>query len=226
MIYYIALQKMTNGQKMGTQERKQREKELKRNLFIDCAEDLFFKNGYKETTMDMIAEKSEYSKGTLYLYFKSKEEILAHITLRALNIMSKMFREYSLNASSGMDILYQIGKANFDFLIKYQNYFDMIELYDSIDKSHEQLGEVYIDIQNASMSINEMMISAIIQGKNEGQIKPEMNEFTITYLLISSSKGVFNFINQMRMSDKELPNYNEEDVFNNFFSMVANGIKK
>ena len=50
---------------MGIAERKLRDKERKRNLILDSAEKLIFTKGYKDTSIDDIAEAAEYSKGTI-----------------------------------------------------------------------------------------------------------------------------------------------------------------
>ena len=74
-------------------ERKEREKEQRRNDIIDAAESIFFSKGIENATMDEIAEEAELSKGTLYLYFKSKEGLLFAIDLRAMKILLTMFKE-------------------------------------------------------------------------------------------------------------------------------------
>jgi AcrR family transcriptional regulator len=72
---------------MGTAERREREKEERRNSILDAAEKVFFSKGVREATMDDIAEEAEVSKGTIYLYFGSKEEVYLGIDLRALKIL-------------------------------------------------------------------------------------------------------------------------------------------
>ena len=62
---------------MGIAERKEREKEQRRKAILDAAEKVFFEKGLKYSTMDDVAEEAELSKGTLYLYFKNKEELFA-----------------------------------------------------------------------------------------------------------------------------------------------------
>lgn len=42
---------------------------------MDAAVGIFAKKGYRDTTLDEIAITSEFGKGTIYNYFKSKEEI-------------------------------------------------------------------------------------------------------------------------------------------------------
>ena len=55
--------------------RRQRERRRQRQEILDEAEHLFAVNGYHETTMDALAESTQWSKGGLYLHFKSKEEL-------------------------------------------------------------------------------------------------------------------------------------------------------
>ncbi|MEO8168159.1 MAG: helix-turn-helix domain-containing protein, partial [bacterium] len=60
---------------MGIIERKEREKEHRREDIIAAAQKIFFEKGLPSATMDEIAEAAELSKGTLYLYYKSKEDL-------------------------------------------------------------------------------------------------------------------------------------------------------
>lgn len=46
---------------------------------MKSAEDLFAESGYYNVTMDMVAKESEYSKGSLYNYFESKDVLLFEI---------------------------------------------------------------------------------------------------------------------------------------------------
>ncbi|MBW1865533.1 MAG: TetR/AcrR family transcriptional regulator [Deltaproteobacteria bacterium] len=73
---------------MGIQERKGREKERRRQQIIVAAKRVFSKKGLSKTTMEDIANESELSPGTLYLYFKNKEELYASLSLRILQFLS------------------------------------------------------------------------------------------------------------------------------------------
>jgi AcrR family transcriptional regulator len=73
---------------MGIQERKEREKERRRQQIIVAAKRVFSQKGLSKTTMEDIAKESELSPGTLYLYFKNKEELYASLSLRILQFLS------------------------------------------------------------------------------------------------------------------------------------------
>ncbi len=59
--------------------RKERDYLRHKSEIIETAEELFAEEGYYNVTMEMIAEKSEYSKGSLYNYFESKEVLFFNI---------------------------------------------------------------------------------------------------------------------------------------------------
>ena len=60
---------------MTVATRKQREKEEMRQLILEASRAIFLEKGYAQTSIRNIAERIEYSPGTIYLYFKEKDEI-------------------------------------------------------------------------------------------------------------------------------------------------------
>ena len=60
---------------MGIAERRIREKKDRLQQAIDAGMALYNEEGYHSITMEKIAERSELSRATLYLYFKTKDEI-------------------------------------------------------------------------------------------------------------------------------------------------------
>jgi TetR/AcrR family transcriptional regulator len=51
----------------------------KKERVLSAATDLFAERGFHRTEMDAIARRAEISKGSLYNYFKSKDELFLHI---------------------------------------------------------------------------------------------------------------------------------------------------
>ncbi len=63
-----------------------RERELlrvseNRKFILETAESIFARKGYRQTTMDDIAEETQFSKATLYRYFRSKSDIFSEVIL-------------------------------------------------------------------------------------------------------------------------------------------------
>jgi AcrR family transcriptional regulator len=73
---------------MGIRERKEREKGRRRQQIMVAAKRVFSQKSFNKATMEDIAKEAELSPGTLYLYFKNKEELFASLSLRILHYMS------------------------------------------------------------------------------------------------------------------------------------------
>jgi TetR/AcrR family transcriptional regulator len=63
---------------MGIKERRAREKTQRRESILEAAIAVFGQEGYHAITMEKIAEAAELSRATLYLHFKTKDEIFVH----------------------------------------------------------------------------------------------------------------------------------------------------
>ena len=69
---------------MGIKERKEREKERRRQQIIVAAKRIFSAKGFNKATMEDIAKEAEISPGTIYIYFKNKDELYASLSIRIL----------------------------------------------------------------------------------------------------------------------------------------------
>jgi AcrR family transcriptional regulator len=59
-------------------------REEKKNLIMDVALECFAKEGFHNTTITHIARKAGISKGLMYNYFESKEQLLSEIINRSM----------------------------------------------------------------------------------------------------------------------------------------------
>lgn len=60
---------------MNATSRRQKHKEELRRAILDAAREIFVVEGYENFSMRKLAEKIEYSPGSVYLHFKNKEEL-------------------------------------------------------------------------------------------------------------------------------------------------------
>jgi len=104
---------------MGIQERKEREKERRRQQIIVAAKRVFSDKGFNKTTMEDIAKEAELSPGTLYLYFKNKEELYASLSLRILQYLhirvSHVINQTELSPIQKLDALQEVMFDVYDF---------------------------------------------------------------------------------------------------------------
>ena len=66
-------------------------RENKKALIMETALELFAEVGYHSTTISSIASKAGISKGLMYNYFESKEELIQQIMLKGINDIHVLF---------------------------------------------------------------------------------------------------------------------------------------
>ena len=172
----------------STLERKEKEKEQRREAIKDAAQALFFTKPYDEITIDSIAEKSQLAKGTLYLYFKSKEELYSSIALRGEHILNKMFKEKMKGKKSGLEKAFATGEAYYEFYKRHTQYFRMCLDAESLP--------LYCDNVNAKALLKvgyenlELVQGAVDEGIKDGSIKPDLDSKLTAIFLIQSTRSM------------------------------------
>ncbi len=160
---------------MGIAERKEREKEQRREEILDAAQKIFFTKGLQSATMDEIAAAAELSKGTLYLYFNSKEDLYLAVLLRGLQHLSKMFQEVVAKNLPVIETIRELQRAYVLFFRRHVDYFRMLDFFET-PQFHKQVSEeIKLQCHAATEALWQMVIKVIERGMTQGMIKKEMN---------------------------------------------------
>ena len=64
------------------EQRRLRHQHLSRSQFLDAAEEVFGRKGFHETTLKEVAELAEFSVGSVYSFFESKDDLFRQIFVR------------------------------------------------------------------------------------------------------------------------------------------------
>jgi len=72
-----------------TRERRERERRARRAQILEAAKEVFAEKGFQATTAEEIARRAEVAVGTLYLYFRSKEELYVSLLFEGLEIFRR-----------------------------------------------------------------------------------------------------------------------------------------
>lgn len=81
---------MTDNKSITKQTQREKSKAKRREAIISIARTSFLENGYEDTTMSLIAKNMGGSKGTLWSYFSTKEELFAAV----LQSVASTFRAF------------------------------------------------------------------------------------------------------------------------------------
>lgn len=172
---------------MGTTERREREKQRRREEILATARTLFFDKGFRDTTIDDIARSAELARGTIYLYFESKEEIYATIMEEGLATLHLLIRaRHDPDADPLTNLL-----AGHDGFMQFHDEFP--HYYNSLMLDRMQIADVLppalkdrIDRKTAEMT--EWIQEIIEQGMREGLFRP-MPAREVAYLQMGMAMG-------------------------------------
>ena len=216
---------------MGIAERREREKEQRRNNILDAAEEIFFSKGINLATMDEVAEAAELSKGTLYLYFKSKEELYFRISSRALNLLKDMFQKAVSCQTTGLEKVRAIGEAYYEYSQKYLNYFNMIIHYEMSQMDKVIPEGTLLQCHQLGREVMQVVAGAVVDGVKDGSMRRDLNPLRTAYLLQGLSTGIIQLITREKDHIEQSEDFQAGDLMTDFMDMMyhamrANGIEK
>jgi len=91
---------------------------------MTSAQELFFAKGFTPTTMDEIASKAELSKGALYLYFSSKEDLYVTVLNEGLKILFDRIDEvFQLLDLPPDQLIRRFGEVRYRYYLDYREYY-------------------------------------------------------------------------------------------------------
>ena len=204
---------------MGISERKQREKEQRRKLILTAAEKVFFSKKGENATMDDVAAKAELSKGTLYLYFKNKEDILYALAAKGVDqLAKKLGLSYSEN-DTGKEQLSKIADAFIEFADKNPRYFSLILKFENktIKYKHEIQEKLLIE------PALDILYKTLKKGQQDNTIRKDIEVRNMVAIIWSEMLGVLQTLTTKK---KILHQYgsNPEELIRGHYKLIIKGI--
>jgi len=145
--------------------RRDREKEFKKQLIAEAAFHLFAASSFEAVTVEDIARQAEFGKGTLYLYFDSKEEILIYIINHGIEELAQKISARFMQEADVREALNQYMSLQYDFYQKYHYMFISL-------MRRKSEGTLNIDHLVGSMckldAITELVAGLLERGTREG----------------------------------------------------------
>ncbi len=151
---------------MATQDRREQDRARRKNDILLAARAVFAQAGYRRATVDQIAQRAEVAKGTIYLYFETKETIMADLVLLALAELQSQLRD----AVESQSILQPDGRlramadAYLAFSQRAPDYFRLLTAFDGGDLADNLSPERNQTILAASNRTLDLVAQAVADG--------------------------------------------------------------
>jgi AcrR family transcriptional regulator len=170
---------------MGLIDRKEREKvEMKRQI-LDAARSLFLDQGFEKTSIRNIAEVIEYSAGTIYLYFKDKNEILFALHVEAFSVLMQAMQAGIMGETDPFERLISLGKHYLKYAFENPELYDLMFVMTAPMETLECREEIWCDGERAFETLKFVVGDCI----EAGYFKDAENE-TISVMVWSLVHGL------------------------------------
>lgn len=208
---------------MGIYERKQREKSQRKIEIITAARKIFSQKGFKAATMEEIAFEAELSPGTLYLYFKNKEELHTILSIEILKHLA--------------DKIQNVVRQDISVEKKIESFRDVfIDVYDYdsnilINLFHLQSGETLKNLSDemlkqikAHSTMAHGAIADVIRQGIEQGIFIDENPVALADILWASYGGIVLWVDSKRLLNDQKDFV--KPTLKTAFKIISKGLKK
>ncbi len=154
---------------------------------LACAIDLFVRNGYRGTTLEVIAAQAGLTKGAIYFYFKTKEAIM----LRLLD---------EVEAAVVDPIVQLMDKAGTSAAHKLVSFIHHQSLLGLTHPQHILLlilssiefrdSEIEVRVKSIYRRLNACVDSFVRQGQTEGSFRNDISSELLTAVVVAAHDGV------------------------------------
>ena len=205
---------------MSISDRKDREKSEMRRLILKASMELFVKEGYSGVSIRKIAEKIEYSPGSIYTYFKDKDSIFYALHIEGFELLYRQ-QVTSQSINDPRERLIAHGRAYIEFALKNQEYYDiMFIMRESIDIVCK---DETLDWTHGQRSY-ELLRRNVTECQDAGMFK-QQNVDSVAFLLWSIVHGIASIVIRRGSAMKNLNIQDNKNIIDDTLRVLGTIIK-
>lgn len=195
-------------------------KENRKQFILDCAEQIILKHGLSALSLMSVSKKTKLAVGTIYIYFKSKEDIIAHLTIKSREILLQKFTEHTNKKENALEKIAELLIAFYGFYKENPFYNQLVSFYESNSGLQETE-----ELRQASNNITNFVVDIIKNGKEQKTIRHNINEREFAFWLWGTTVGVIQLIEVKGSVLTEALQQTESEFYLLHISFIINTLK-
>lgn len=195
-------------------------KENRKQFILDCAEQLILEEGLSLLSIARVSKKSKLAVGTIYLYFQSKEDIIANLTIKSREVLLQKFIEHTSKTENALEKIAELLMAFYSFYKENPFYNQLVSFYEANSGLQETK-----ELREASYKITELVVNIVREGKKQKTIRQEIKEVEFSFWLWGTTIGIIQLIEVKGTILTETLNQTEIDFFKSHISLIINSLK-
>lgn len=205
---------------MGARKKEALEQFNRENI-VSAARELFEKKGIEKTTMDDIAKHADYSKSTIYVYFRSKEDIYNAIVSDCVDILVGEIEACIGDDKDFKKSYYQMCDCLVSFEERYPEYYASLMGENNITNSK--------NVSNTGLAayddLNRLLLKLLAIGKKKKLLRKDIKLEPTALYMWSAIGGIIQLAERRNdIIDKSL-NMNKKDYlkysFDTFYDSLV-----
>ncbi len=183
-------------------------KNKKRDIILEASLKAFSKKGISETSMRDIAKESNIPKGTIYEYFKSKDEIVSEAVFGSVGIPDSVINDIVEKAKSNpISAMDEFIERNAEIVYKDSDKLKLVTQYliKILFKNKSDVKKVKEDYKQLAVPYIERLKEIIGYGINKGFMKPKEDLedvcYIVAFILRSFSTFGYSGISKKKLKD-------------------------
>ncbi|MFJ7363304.1 TetR/AcrR family transcriptional regulator [Peribacillus frigoritolerans] len=153
----------------------------KYNQIIDAAVIAIAQNGYYQAQVSKIAKQAGVADGTIYLYFKNKEDILISLFHEKMGYFVEQIEEEIKGKTTASEKLHVLIQKHFQNLSEDVNLAIVTQL--ELRQSNKELRLRINDVLRGYLNLIDQII---IEGKENGEFLPDLNNLLARQMIFGT----------------------------------------
>lgn len=161
-----------------------------RKNIAEAAQRLFAEKGIESTSMNEIAKESGYSKATLYVYFKDKEELVGVLVLESMQKLYDYLSKTLEDTENVSECFHRICNAFVEYQEEYPFYFELLLKAINVDFETTRFLPEEKETFLVGERINALLIAFFEKGIERGIIRGDLDILPTIFALWGMISGV------------------------------------
>lgn len=160
----------------------------KRAAILDAALRLFSQYGYRRTSIDDIAREAEIAKGTVYLSFRSKEEIFRALCERLIERADSAVNLARATAGPVDERLVAVLEAKFGFF--FETVYRSAHAAELMDSKNRLSADLFAQSGRRYMKVLREMIEEATRAGELDPARMELDADDLAQMLVAAAHGI------------------------------------
>jgi TetR/AcrR family fatty acid metabolism transcriptional regulator len=176
-------------------------KEKKRRAIIRASLRVFARKGYETSALDEVAREAHLAKGTLYLYFKDKEDLYFQVMLSVLERLEIYVGQQTKPSHNPLEKMEALARGQISFLTDNPNYLSlfMVAFSPQMATVHKRIMEPLFEKRKR---LSEYLHEIVEEGKAGGFIRGDIDTRDVVFSYMGMVNQAMQSVFFARMGKK------------------------